>query len=111
MFKDILAGLGIFIFVIGVTWAVQGNNFFMYKFFAPKMEEARHEVFVNTVAYTDGNIQELRNYQIAYIQADDNHKKALASVIQHQFAAFPTDKLPLDLQQFISSLNRSGDLK
>jgi hypothetical protein len=75
-----------------------------YRFFAPRRAEAERKVFENTKSFRQGNIQELRNYQISYIKADKDQKKMLASVISHQFADFNRDDLPSDLKVFLSEI-------
>ena len=90
--------------VLGLGWVFQGNDFFMYKFFAPKYEDARRNVFENTKSYNQGYIQELQNMQFEYVKADKEHKVALASIILHRAADYPEDKLPSDLRAFISQL-------
>ena len=106
--KSILVGLFVFllalILLFGVGWLSEGNDFFMYKFFAPKREAVRRQVFENTKSYTQGMVQELRGYQVAYLQAGTNSQMALASVILHEYADYPDDKLPSDLRQFMQTL-------
>ena len=96
--------VGILVLILGMTWLFQGNDFFMYKYFAPKYENARREVFENTKSYNQGTIQELENMQYEYIKANPNHQDALASIILHRAADFPQDKLPYDLKVFINDL-------
>lgn len=102
--------IGMVVFLLAVIftvgWVAQGNDFFMYKFFAPKYEQTRREVFENTKSYNQGMIQELQNMQFEYVKADPAHKDALASVILRRAADFDADKLPPDLRQFIEQLRR-----
>ncbi len=94
----------------GLTWIVQGNDFFLYKVFAPAQENVRREVFENTKSYNQGMVQELQNMQFEHVKASDEHKKALASVILQRSADFPEDKMPNDLRVFISDLKRQRGL-
>lgn len=96
--------------IIALTWIVQGNDFFMYKFFAPKMEDVRRQVFEETKSYNQGVIQELRTAQMDYIKASPEQKSMLASVIVHRYADFPVSRLPYDLQEFMLKL-QSGEIK
>ena len=89
---------------LGVTWIAQGNDFFLYRTFAPKYEQARRETFEQSKAYNQGMIQELQNMQFEYIKADSEHKAALADIILHRAADYPEDKMPNDLRQFINQL-------
>ena len=111
--RDIaIVGISVVI-ILGITWGITGNSFFLYKIFAPRYEQARREVFEQSKAYNQGMIQELQNMQFQYIQADEAHKGALASIILHRVADFPVDKLPVDLRTFIQKLrnNQIGETK
>lgn len=98
------------VLVFGLSWIVQGNDFFLYKVFAPQQEGVRRQVFENTKSYNQGMVQELENMQFEYVKADDEHKKALASVILHRAADFPEDKMPADLRAFIKNLKKEQGL-
>lgn len=94
------------LFIMVVTWFVQGNSFFLYKVFAPQMEQTRREVFEQTKSYNQGMVQELRNMQFEYIKASPEHKAALASVILHRVSEYDENKLPSDLKSFIYQLKK-----
>ena len=79
----------------------------LYRYFAPKQEAVRRQVFEQTKSYNQGLVQELENMQFQYAQADDAHKAALASIILHRAADFDEDKLPRDLYAFIQQLRRN----
>ncbi|MEI6529480.1 MAG: hypothetical protein WCN88_03735 [Candidatus Falkowbacteria bacterium] len=111
--KDLFKGIGIFIAIFAtfilIGWAVAGNSFFMFKFFAPKMEQVRRETFEQSKAYNQGSIQELQNMQFQYEQADSLHKAALGSIILHRAADFDVNKLPTDLYDFIQKLKKEKE--
>jgi hypothetical protein len=90
--------------LLGVTWVIQGNNFLLYKAFAPSYEDSRRQVFENTKSYNDGMIQELQAMRFDYIKADPAHKAALASIILHRSASYPRERMPTDLARFIDTL-------
>ena len=98
------------ILILGLTWIGQGNDFFLYKVFAPKREEVRREVFEQTKSYQQGMVQDLRRMQREYVTADEEHKAALASVILHTAADFPEEEMPADVAQFINQLKRERSL-
>ena len=90
---------------LGVLWVVTGNQFFLYQYFAPKIESVRRQVFEGTKSYNQGMIQELQNMQFDYQRVTDpNAKAALAKIILHRAADYDEDRLPVDLRQFIRSL-------
>jgi len=94
------------VIITGIVWLISANDYFLYKFWAPKNEAVRREVFENTKSYKQGTIQELRRWQFEYIKAPNEQKGVLASTILHQIADFDRDLLPLDLREFVSDLER-----
>lgn len=98
----------VLIVMMGIGWLVQGNEFFMYKFWAPKQEQVRHDVFKNTQAYTDGKVQELQQYMLEYQKAAPEHKAALKTVIIRESAKVDEKYLPSDLSSFITRLKSEG---
>ena len=92
--------------ILGLGWLGQGNDFFMYKFFAPKQEAVRRQVFEQTKSYNQGMIQELQNMEFEYVKADKEHQAALADLILHRAADYPEESMPPDLQSFIRDLKR-----
>lgn len=102
-------GVGVLVLVamLGLSWVATGNDFFLYRYFAPKQEAVRRQVFEQTKSYNQGMIQELQNMQFQYEQADEAHKAALASIILHRAADYDEDKLPRDMYSFIQQLKRN----
>ena len=92
------------IIIFGITWAVQGNDFFIYKVFTPHQEAIRRETFEQSKAYNQGMVQELQNMQFEYAKADQSAKAALASIILHRAADYDVTRLPPDLRSFIEKL-------
>jgi hypothetical protein len=76
-----------------------------YKFFAPKFEDARREVFENTRSYNQAKVQELAKYKLEYeTTQDEGAKKALANVIRHKFADYNDSRLPYGLKTFLKEV-------
>ena len=98
--------LGLLVLGLGIVWFAQGSDFFLYRMFAPKYEAVRRETFEESKAYNQGMVQELQSMQFQYVQADAEHKKALASVILHRAADYPRDKMPEGLRAFVYELER-----
>ena len=100
-----MLGLVAVIGILGLTWLVQGNDFFLYKVFAPKYEAVRRETFEQSKAYNQGVVQELQKQFVEYSAATSpDVKDAIASVVLHQVADFPEDKLPSHLRAFVQKL-------
>jgi hypothetical protein len=106
--KDVFGGIGALIgcilCIFALMWVVQGNSFFMYKFFAPKMEQVRRETFEQTKSYRDGMTTELRNMQMEYVRANKEQKEAMKSIILHRVNGIDENALPADVVSFINEL-------
>lgn len=96
----------IMILLYGLGFLATGGDLAIYKFWAPKQEQVRREVFEQTKSYNQGMIQELQNMQFQYVQADKAHKDALATLILHRSADFKEENLPYDLKMFIKELKK-----
>lgn len=97
--------------LFGLSWAVEGNDFFLYKFFAPKQAEVQRQVFEQTRSYRQGMIQELENMQFQYESTTDvNAKSALAQIIIHRAAGFDLNDsdVPYTLRVFIQKLQEGN---
>lgn len=98
----------VLVVLMGLGWFVQGNEFFMYKFWAPKQEAVRRQIFEETKSYNQGMIQELQNMQFEYEKtADQSAKDRMASIILHRAADFPEERMPQDLRTFIAKLKHN----
>lgn len=90
--------------IILFMWIMSINDLVLMKGFMPAREQIRRETFEQSKAYRQGLIQELQNMQFEYIQADDEHKKALGFLIKQRAVDVDPSILPTDLKQFIRSL-------
>ena len=100
------AGFFLVFFVLATVggWVAQGNEFFLYKVFAPQYEQVRRETFEQSRAYNAGTIMNIRAAQGNYITAPPDRRAGLASVIVLQYADYPVESLPKDLQNFMRCL-------
>ena len=110
MKRFILAIVGSVVGLLALMWIFQGNDFFLYKTFAPKYEGVRRETFEQSKAYNQGMQQELQNMQFEYVQASPEQKDALSSIILHRVADYDITLLTPDLQRFIEQLRRERTL-
>ena len=97
--------------IVALAWFIQGSDFFMYKYFAPRTEQVRRETFEQSKAYNEGTAQELRRMQMEYVKATPEQKVALASIILHQMAGYDEEKLPKDLREFLRSVKNEQGVK
>lgn len=74
-----------------------------FKFFGPKKEDIRREIFENTQSYVHGKIQDLAKYKLEYDSAtNDNSKEAIRQIILSRFAEFDDSKIKAaGLRQFL----------
>jgi hypothetical protein len=108
--KIVGAVLLILVLMFGLTWVVEGNDFFLYKYFGPRREQVRRQVFEQTRSFNQGMIQELENMQRDYIKTPDKDAKAaLASIILHRASGYNLDDpdVPESLRTFIAKLKES----
>ena len=77
-----------------------------FKFFGPKFEDVRREVFESTRSYNQAKMQELSKYRLEYIRSDDDAvRSAIASTIRHRFADYDKSQLPSELRDFVNQIN------
>lgn len=105
-----IIGIGVLalVVILGLTWVGQGNEFFLYKVFAPKYEQVRRETFEQSRAFNQGMVQELQNMQFEYVKAAPDQKDALASIILHRSSGYNLNDpvVPADLRSFIAQLKQ-----
>lgn len=91
----------ILILPIGLT----AYNLYFYRFFAPKFENIKRDVFKETRSYNEGKIQDLARYRLQYqLSNDPEEKAALKSTIKHMFADYQADDMPDQLKQFLTEI-------
>jgi hypothetical protein len=89
--------------LFALTWIIEGNEFFLYKFFAPKRAAVERQVFEQTKSYNQGMIQELEAMMLDYNKADPNGKDSICSVVRRRTADFPADNIPSDVYSFVKT--------
>lgn len=92
--RYLMAGLAILVGVLLLSWIFQGNDWFMYKFWAPKYEAVRRQTYEQTKSYRQGSIQRLNTLCTQLNDADDGHKPMIRDLISHEFAEWDTDDVP-----------------
>lgn len=98
----ITAGLAL---LIGLAFALELGGLSWKRFFAPKHEDVRREVFKATRSYNEAKLQELIRYRLEYLRAtNETEKAALASTIRHTFAEYDESKLPSELATFLNDI-------
>ena len=64
------------------------TSFAQYKFFAPRMEQVRHDTFAQSQSYTDGMQRDLDKLQMEYERSTPEQQIGLRDVVIHRFAAY-----------------------
>lgn len=105
--KDILIVLGaiIVLIVFGsfIDWVATGNDFFMYKFWAPKYEDVRRDTYTHTQSYRQGSVQRLATLCNQIETAEPNQKVMLNNVIAQEFAEWSSQDVPAYLRSCLST--------
>ena len=91
---------------MALDWFAMGNNFFLYKFFAPKQEAVRRQVYEQTKSYRQGSVQRLNTLCTQFNDADNDHKPMINSVIAQEFAEWNADDVPGYLQSCLARARR-----
>jgi hypothetical protein len=76
----------------------------IYKYFAPRKEAIRREVFENTRSYNQGKIQELAKLKHELELADNDDKEIIKSTIRHKFADYNDVNMPTNLKIFLQEI-------
>jgi hypothetical protein len=108
----VAAGWGVVALLVflGLSWVLQGNQFFLYKLFAPKEAAVERQVFEETKSYNTGFAQEVEAMELAYTQADAAHKAAIGSLLLHRVAGYDESKLPSVERSFLATVRSEQGL-
>lgn len=98
----LVVGLIVALFVVGFISA--GGDLAMFKFWAPKYENAKREVFENTQSYVQGKVSYISSLRLDYEKATGDQKESLRRMIVTEASNVDNDKLPPDMRSFISDL-------
>jgi hypothetical protein len=80
-------------------------GFASFAFWAPKYEAVRRDTMIQSRAYGEATTRELYRLKLQYVQAKtDDEKATIRAFALHESAAFDRDRLPADLQIFLTQL-------
>ena len=103
MFKKVTLSIVGVILLFALGWGLAYHELVFTRFFAPKRENVRREVFEETKSYVHGKTQDLAKYYEEYQKAED--KEAIASIIKMRFAEFDAEAINnYKLKQFLISV-------
>lgn len=89
----VVLGLGCLVFIPAILFGLTYMGLDFQRFFGPKFEGVRRDVFKETRSYNEGKEQELLKLRREYLLADDAAKPILASTIRHSFADYNEELL------------------
>lgn len=87
--------------LIALAFALELGGLQWARFFRPKHEDVRRDVFKRTRSYNEAKTQDLAKLRLQYMSANDDGKEALASTIRHMFADYDRSLLPAELSSFL----------
>lgn len=88
-----LKGIIIGISILGIIFIFGLFGLGWQKFFLPKQENIKREVFEQTQSFIHGKTQDLAKYYEEYTKADDKEKEAIKQIIIIRFAELDATKL------------------
>ena len=96
--------IAVIVAALGSTWIVQGNDFFMYRYFAPRYERVRRQTFEQTKSYRQGMAQTLDRLRQDYAAGNEAQRAAIADTVRHQYADLDETGLPPYLRSFLADV-------
>ena len=104
-FLCIVGGLAAIVVLVALAFVLELGGLQWRRFFAPKHEEVRREVFEETRSFNEAKIQDLARYKLQYDKASDPaDKEAIASAVRVMFADYDSSRLPAGLASFLKSI-------
>lgn len=92
--KNIFKGVGLFVGILVLFFIFGLYGLGWMKFFEPKKENIRREIFEQTQSYVHGKIQDLAKYYDEYNRTDaSGEKEAIRQLIILRFAEFDETKI------------------
>ena len=85
--------LAAIVLIAAISFGLNYLGLVKFRFFAPRYENARREVFENTQSYVEGKRQALTKHYNEWRKADSAEKNAIRAVVLQEFANFDIDKL------------------
>lgn len=102
--RIVLALLLVILTAYGFGFLATGGDLAIYRFWAPKQEAARREVYINTASFVQGKISYLTELRLSYEQSEGAQKNALRTAILREAAQVDNSLLPADLSGFVTGL-------
>ena len=104
--KIIFSVVGVFVGSLAILFVLELVGLGLFKFFEPKRENIKREIFENTQSCTHGKIQDLAKYYEEYSKANsENSKETIRQLIIIRFAEFDGAKITSPkLKNFLATM-------
>lgn len=96
--KAVMYSLLGLISVLALTFGLNYFGLVQFRFFAPKYENARREVFENTQSYVEAKRQSITKHFDEFRKASADDKVAIRAMVLQEFANFDTELLTTQQQ-------------
>lgn len=104
--KALLYSLLGFVVVLAIVFVLNVLGLVSFRFFAPKYENARREVYENTQSYVEAKRQAITKYYNEYRKALPADKLSIRAIVLQEFANFDTEKLTTKQQEWYNEITR-----
>lgn len=90
----------------GLGFLMTGGDLVIYRFWAPKMENAKRQVFENTQSYVQGKTEYIGRLRYQYLDAEPGsaQQASLRMLILSEASTIDIDKLPYAEKAFVQQL-------
>ena len=106
--KEFFTTIGLIVGLIGLVVALAFGgpylNLQVQRMWGTELESVKTDIYRENKSYVEGTVRELRALRVDYVKADDSQKEALASLIIHRANELDTDRLPLDVRNFLKEI-------
>lgn len=89
--KKVLYVIAGFVAALALVFGLNYFGLVSFRFFAPKYENARREVYENTQSYVEGKRQSIVKHYSEWRKSDEDEKVAIRSIVLQEFANFDTE--------------------
>lgn len=94
MFREGLGMLGVLAGILALVFVLSAFGLFQMKFWGPKYEAARRDIFVETPSYVQGKAQYLSRLHFEWKQADGGQRTALCALARQEASTIDSELLP-----------------
>jgi hypothetical protein len=107
--KGTLLTIGAVLAFIILAFSLEWFGMGWERYFGPKRQAVKREIFKETRSFDEGKRQDLVKYRLEYQRATDpSDKAAIASAIRMTFADYDTSKLQPELRTFVDIILSGG---